>query len=220
LPPEAAYRDLAVATTCEPLLTLARDPDEPAGTLREVATLIASDPGRFHGRIAVPDIEKNGLGFLAMMQSSLDEPDFDDALDVLASCAPRAEGSAPALVSAMTEGAALALHLLGSYALRATAADPTLHIARSAAPAIAVARVAFIPRRAANPEAASAFLSYLLSPQGQAALGTAGLFPISGLTDRAVKPIPLDDSFSRLLDPASRATLLKKWRAALGRPNH
>jgi len=86
-----------------------------------------------------------------MLQSCLEEPGFDGFFDALGSCAPRAEGSAPALVSAMTDGAELALHLLGSYALRAVAADPALHIARSAGPAIGVARVAFIPRRAANP---------------------------------------------------------------------
>ena len=83
LPPAAAYRDLAVATTCEPLFTLSRDPDALAGTPREVADLIAADPARFHGRVALPDIEKNGLGFLAMLQSCLEEPGFDGFFDVL-----------------------------------------------------------------------------------------------------------------------------------------
>lgn len=218
LPPGAAYRDLAVATTCEPLFTLSRDVSVPAGTPAEIAALIASDPDRFRGRVAVPDIETNGLGFLAMLRWSLEEPDFDKFLDLLSACSPRAVGSAPALVSAMNDGAQLALNVLGSYSLRALSADPALHIAPTAARSIGASRVAFIPRRAANPEAASAFLAYLVSPQGQAALGKAGLFPIAGPQSHPVAPIPLDDRFARLLDPATRTALVSRWRAALGRP--
>jgi iron(III) transport system substrate-binding protein len=219
LPPEAAHRDLAVATTCEPLFTLTRDPSALAGAPAEIAAVIASDRARFRGRIAVPDIETNGLGFLAMLCWSRDA-EFDAFLDALGSCVPRAVGSAPALVSAMAEGAEVALHLLGSYAQRAIAADPTLHIAPSVAPALAVGRIAFIPRRAANPEAASAFLAYLLSREGQAALGDAGLFPITAPPARPVAPIPLDESFARLLDQTTRSGLLARWRAALGRPTN
>jgi iron(III) transport system substrate-binding protein len=218
LPPQAAYRDLVVATTCEPLVTLTRDPSQPAGTPAEIAALIAADPARLRGRIAVPDIETNGLGFLAMLRWR-DAPGFDAFLDALASCAPRPVGSAPALVSAVADGAELALHLLGSYAGRATSADPALHIAPTAVPSIAVARIAFIPRRAANPEAASAFLAYLLSGEGQAALDDAGLFPITAPPARPLAPIPLDDGFARLIDPAARAALLARWRRAIGRPN-
>jgi iron(III) transport system substrate-binding protein len=82
---------------------------------------------------------------------------------------------------------------------------------------MAVARVAFIPRRAANPEAASLFLGYLLSPEGQVAIGEAGLFPIHGKHERPIGPVPLDESFLQLLDPVFRASVLARWRAALGR---
>ena len=217
LPADAAYRDLAVATTCEPVLTLSRDPTTKAGTPAEIAAAIQDDPRRYRGRIAVPDIETNGLGFLAMLRWSLEQPGFDTFLDALARCAPRTAGSAPALIAAMQEGACFALHLLGAYAKRATASDAALHVAPSDAPSLAVGRVAFIPKGAANPEAASAFLGYMLSSEGQAALEQAGLFPISGTPGRALAPIPLDDGFARLLDPVPRASLLERWRAAVAR---
>jgi iron(III) transport system substrate-binding protein len=217
LPAGMAYRDLAVATTCEPLFTLSRDAAAPAGTPAEIAALIASDPNRFRQRIAVPDIETNGLGFLALLRWALDDVAFDEFLDALALSMPRAVGSAPALIAAMSDGAELALHLLGSYARRAVAANPTLHIAPSAEPSLAVARIAFVPRRAANPEAASAFLAYMLSSEGQAAIGEAGLFPLTATSERPLAPIPLDERFSRLLDQKERAALLTRWRAALGR---
>ncbi|MBX9843403.1 MAG: substrate-binding domain-containing protein [Xanthobacteraceae bacterium] len=217
LPAGAAYRDLAVATTCEPIVTLARDVAAPAGAPAEIAALIHSDVARFRGRIAVPDIETNGLGFVAMLWWALKDPAFDGFLEALLRCEPRAVGSAPALIAAMAGGAELALHLLGAYAERAVAADPALTVAQSALPSMAVARVAFIPRRAANPEAASVFLGYMLSPEGQAAIGEAGLFPINAQQARPVTPIPLGEDFFRLLDPAFRASVLTRWRAALGR---
>jgi iron(III) transport system substrate-binding protein len=117
----------------------------------------------------------------------------------------------------MEQGAGLGLHMIGAYAARAAAAHPDLAIAPSAAPPPAVARLAFIPRRAANPEAAAAFLAHLVSPEGQAALGEAGLYPILGAAVQPVSSIPLDEGFVRLLDPAGRAALLARWRAAVGR---
>jgi len=217
LPAGATYRDLAVATTCEPIVTLTRDSAARAGAPTEIAALIEDDAARFHGRVALPDIETNGLGFLAMLWWAQDEPGFERFLDALALSAPRLAGSAPALVAAMADGAELALHVLGAYAERAVAADPALKVASSASPSMAVARVAFIPRRAENPEAASVFLGYMLSPEGQATIGEAGLFPLNAEQSRPVAPIPLDERFLRLLDPAFRASVLTRWQTAVGR---
>jgi iron(III) transport system substrate-binding protein len=217
LPPWAAFRDLAVATTAEPLVTLLRGATAPAGTPAEIAALLRAEPERFRGRTVVPDIEANGLGFLAMLRWSLEEPGFDAMLEALAGVGPRPVGSIGALVVAMEQGAKLGLHVLGAYAARSVAADAGLAIAPSAAPAPAASRIAFIPRGAANPEAASAFLAHLVSPEGQAALGAAGLYPILGAAGPPVSSIAIDRGFERLLDPATRAALLARWRAAVGR---
>lgn len=211
LPDGAAYRDLALSTTAEPVVTLIRSEASPAGTPAEIAALLRARPDRFRGRVVLPDIEANGLGFLAMLHWSLAEPGFDAMLDALHDAAPRKAGSAMALVEGM-EGAALGLHVLGAYARRAAAADATLSVAPSAAPPLAVARVAFIPARAAAPEAASLFLGYLVSPDGQAALDEAGLYPI---TRQAVPPLPIADGMARHLDETTRASLLSRWRAAI-----
>jgi iron(III) transport system substrate-binding protein len=175
------------------------------------------DPDRWRGRIAVLDIETNGLGFLAMLQWSLCEPEFDAFLDALRSSAARIAGTVPALVGALTESADLALHVLRAYASEAVAADPHLYIAPSAAPPLAVSRIAFIPRRAANPEAASLFLAYMLSRPGQEALTEGGLIPITSRADFTT--IPLDEKFARFIDSGTRKALLARWRGAVGRPD-
>jgi iron(III) transport system substrate-binding protein len=213
LPPGAVFRDLAVSTTSEPLAALLRGAPAPAGTPAEIAALLRADPARFRGRVLLPDIEANGLGFLAMLRWSLTEPGFDTMLDALRDAAPRLVGSIGGLVQAMGE-AELGLHVLGAYATRSVAADPALSIAPSAAPPLAVARVAFIPARARDPEAAAAFLGYLVSAEGQAALGEAGLYPV---TTAEVPPIPIDDGFASMLDEAARAGMLARWRTAVGR---
>jgi iron(III) transport system substrate-binding protein len=215
LPAGAAYRDLALSTTSEPLVTLLRGAPQPAGTPAELAALLRGAPERFRGRLVLPDIEANGLGFLAMLRWSLDDPDFGSLLAALAGVEPRPVGSAAALVGAMEKDAAVALHVLAAYANRAVAADAGVSIATSVAPPQAVARVAFVSARAPQPEAASRFLAYLVAPEGQAALGAAGLFPI---TSAAVAPIPIDRGFEALLDEGARADLLARWRAAMGRP--
>ncbi len=213
LPPGAAWKDLALATTREPVFTLIRGHPAPAGSFGEIAALIAADPARFAGQVVIPDIEANGLGFLALLHASVTDPDFEAGLEALARCRPALGGSAPSLVN---HGGQLALHVLGAYALRAEAAG-LARIAPSAAPAPAVARLAFIPKRAANPEAGAAFLAHLVSPEGQAALVPGGFWPVTAPPPRPIAPVALDDDFPKLLDPARRAALVARWRRAVGR---
>jgi iron(III) transport system substrate-binding protein len=217
LPGAFAYRDLALATTCEPLFTVSREGDAPAGTPAEIAALLSADPARFAGRVALPDIEANGLGFLAMLRWSLTEPRFDAMTAALAAAKPRLAGSAPALVSAAADGARLTLHVLGAYAGRAILAHRGLSLAPSASLPLGVSRVALIPRGAGNPDAARSFLAHLVSDEGQAALDACGLFPILAPEAATVAPIPIDDGLAPLLDPTARTSLLARWRQAVGR---
>ncbi|NKC29508.1 ABC transporter substrate-binding protein [Falsiroseomonas selenitidurans] len=208
LPPDAAWQDLALATTREPVFNLVRGAGR-AGSFGEVAAFLAGHPGA----VAVPDIAANGLGFLALLRASLEDPDFEAGMAALAARRPARCGSAPALVAAMTGGGVFALQVLGAYALRAVAADTALRIAESDRPAPAVARLAFIPRRAANPDAARAFLAHMVSEEGQAALAEGDFWPVLATPPRPIAPIPLDSGFARLLEPARRAALLHRWQA-------
>ena len=228
LPRGAAYRDLAYATTVEPLLTLVNrdrfDVNLAAGSLVELTAALRIDPERFLGRIACYDIAANGLGFLALLHESRRSADFAAFLQALAACRPKLFGSNPPLVEEVASGrAALGYHVLASYALRATRSNPSLAIAASNTPPLAVSRVAFIPRSAPHPNAARLFLDYLLSQDGQQRLLEAGLFPIrkeagaASSTD-AVTPIRIDRDFGDLLDPQRRQKLLSQWRAAVAAP--
>jgi iron(III) transport system substrate-binding protein len=207
-----AWRDAVVATTCEPLYMLSRHALA-SGTLGDVVTLIRQDPQRFHGRIVLPDIETNGLGFFALLYSSLHEPAFDEFLDAMQACVPRTAKSMPALVAAMVEGAELVLHVLDGYAMRAKVAIPELRLAGSP---VTISRLALIPRDAPNPDAAAAFLCHMLSSEGQAGMAKGGLAPLPVATDEA-NPLRIEKDFTHYLNAITRAGLLARWRKAVGR---
>lgn len=222
LPASAVYRDCAFATTLEPLVTIVNrdlvDAARPAGTLAEIAAFVASDPARFEGRIAAFDIEKNGLGFLALLAESADAAAFDALLAAFKRTHPQLHPSNPPVVEAVATGrAALGFHVLASYAERAVKAHPHLAIARTNAPRIATSRIAFTCKDAPHPEAAHAFVAYLVSREGQNALGRAGLYPILDAPASGLAPIRIDRDFDRLLDASTRADLITRWREAVGR---
>jgi iron(III) transport system substrate-binding protein len=198
----------------------------PAGSLAELTAVLRSDPERYRGRIACYDIERNGLGFLALLHESLRGAAFNAFMQVLAASAPRVFGSNPALVEEVASGrAAVGYHVLGSYALRAVRDYPSLAIAASHVPALAVSRLALISKHAPHPNAARHFLDYLLSEDGQRHLEEAGLFPVRRRPDSgvvrepgAVAPIRLDSNFDALLDQRRRHKLLRQWQDAVAAP--
>jgi iron(III) transport system substrate-binding protein len=226
LPETAKYRDLAYATTAEPLLTLVNrdcfDLRVPAGSLAELTQALGSDPARFHGRVASYDIARNGLGFLALLYEGQRDIELSAFLRVLGECRSSLFGSNPPLVDEVSSGrAALGYHVLASYALRAVRANPPLAIAISRSPPLAVSRVVFISRRAPHPQAARLFVDYLLSLDGQRALRAAGLFPIrEDLAPRTeleadVATMRINTGFGAMLDERRRRDVLNRWRAAV-----
>lgn len=228
LPEGSVYRDCAFATTVEPLVTLVHADaigSEPAGALVEIADLIEREPSRLRGRVISYDIVRNGLGFLAMLHERRLRPGFDRYLHGLRTMTPRIHAWNPSMVEELADArAVVSPHMLGSFVERALAAHPTLAVAASGFPAIAVSRIAFVSRHARNPEGGRRFIDYLLSDEGQAHLDASGLFPMRrppgerarGVAALPHAPIRLDATFDDLLDPVSRRDLLASWADAAG----
>lgn len=222
----AAAEGLTIhTTTLEPLVTLVRQdalvPDQPIGSLEEIARAIERDPGKFNGRVAGYDIEANDLGFLALMAESRNPARFERFLQRFSGSAPQLYGSNPTLIDSLVSGRAIvAPHVLAAYALRAVEANPSLAIAPTEAPCLAVSRLALIPGDAPHPKAAQAFVDFMIGVNGQEALGRAGIFPARGgklpaaLGAITLAPIEAENS---LIDPVRREALLSRWRTAVGR---
>ncbi len=226
-PAWANYRDMAFATTLEPLVTLVNrdllDPATAAGSLAEITAVLRAAPQGLRDKLACYDIGNNGLGFLALLHESADEGVFEAFMRALAAARPRTHGSNPPLVEEVASGrAALAYHVLGAFALRALRAHAVLAIAPTAAAQTAVSRIAFVPVSAPHPVAGRMFLEYLLSVEGQEKLGDSELFPLRAADamppqlGRAVRaPIAIDKGFDALLDTQRRDRLTERWRSAL-----
>jgi iron(III) transport system substrate-binding protein len=225
LPEGAVYDDMAYATTVEPLMTVVNrdlfDAGVPAGSLSEISNALAADTERFRGRVACYDIERNGLGFLALLHESRRDPAFDAFLNVLASCQPRAFESNPQVIEEVASGrAALAFHVLGSFARRMVQSNAVLEIAATRSPSLAVSRVAFVPVSAPHPENGKLFLDYLISREGQQKIDGAGLYAIrpdaAKSSAATTVPILLNQCCGEALDEQRRQALLGRWRTALG----
>lgn len=231
LPEGAVYDDMAYATTAEPLVTLINrqhvDASIPAGTIAEIYSAIEGDPNYFGNRIACADIERNGVGFLAMLHESQRTVEFETFLAVLGKTRPQLVASQPELVAAVSSGRAfLAYHVLASFALRAVGANPALQIATTNQPLVAISRIAFISKSAPHPKAAQLFLDHLVSPEGQSQLNRDGLFairntrevtPVNGARSAAL--IPIAQCCKELLDPAIRNRLHLMWQSLINGGN-
>jgi iron(III) transport system substrate-binding protein len=227
LPAWTNYRDMAFATTLEPLVTLINrtllDAGTRAGSLAEITAVLNANPQGLQGKVACYDIVGNGLGFLALLHESRRDPAFGSFMHALAAARPRLFGSNPPLVDEVASGrAAMAFHVLGAFALRAMRADSALAVAPGRDAQLAVSRIAFVPVSAPHPRAARKFLDFLLSETGQRCLGEAELFPVraSGqappeLGCSKLAPIAIDRGLDDLLDPSLRSQFMTEWRAAL-----
>jgi iron(III) transport system substrate-binding protein len=229
LPRGAVYKNMAFATTLEPLCTLIDrnelDVRTPAGSVAEIAAQITRDPGKFRGRIACCDIERNGVAFLALLYESRRKQTFHSFMQCLSATRPRIYVSIPEAIADLEQGRSiLVYHLLASYALRAAQANPRLAIAHSNEQPIAISRVAFIPRNAPHPETARLFMDYLLSREGQQHLDESGLFPIRGRTPPGAENgpslvLPIDQGCPELLASTPRRQLVEQWRDAVHAPD-
>ena len=224
LPQGSIYRDRAYVTTLEPLVTLINttliDARQSAGSLAEIVTALSQERERLADKLACFDIERNGLGFLALMHESLHAPEFDAFMQLLTDFKPRLFGSNPELLAEVEAGrSALGFHVLGSYASRAAESNSALAVASSASPQLAISRIAVIPRTAPHPGAARCFLDFLLSRPGQLQLQRAGFGPVrtdlgsgTSRSEQSLRPIRIDTGLTELLDPGRRRAFLERWR--------
>lgn len=234
LPEWAVWKNEAYGTTFEPVVfaynTRGIRADEVPRTHIEFAKLIESDPGRFHGKLITYDLERAGLGFLFAARDVLSSNAFWDIARLMGAAEVRLQTSTATMLESVASGESLlAYNLLGSYAYNKSRTDPSIGFVFPRDYTLIVSRVAFINRRAANPNAAKLWLDYLLSQRGQSVLANqAGLFAIrrdvagdntaSFLTrslGASLRPIPIGPSLMAYLDRSKREALLKQWRHAI-----
>lgn len=185
LPEWAQWRRQAFGFTSEPAVMvynkkLLTGNDIPQNRF-DLIELLRDQTERFKGRIGTYDIKRSGLGYLFASQDAQQASTWGRLTENLNSVKVKLYDSTSQMLNAVRSGElTLSYNVLGSYAYSAVTNDPNnLGMILSGDYTLAMSRVAFVSKRARNPQAGHLFLDYLLSERGQRLLALeAKLYPI------------------------------------------
>jgi iron(III) transport system substrate-binding protein len=229
MPDWAQWRHEAFAISYEPLAivynTALLPADRVPRTRRQLLDLLRAPDGLLDGRIGTYDAVRSSVGYLAATQDAQRGTISGALLAALGDNHVVLEESSAALLDRVADGRLLiAYNGLGSYAKARAEAGQPLGLVYPEDYTLVALRTALIPRTAAHPALAHAFLNYLLSPRGQQVLEReAHLIPVmpgegsggSVLRDPSFRPIPLGPGLLVYLDALKRRQFLEGWRGSV-----
>jgi len=234
LPAWARWRNEAFGFTFEPAVMVfnsAQMEGQPLPRSRnELLAMLKASPEKWRGRVGTYDIETSSVGYLLASQDARQGSEFGALIEALGDVHVRVEERTGDLLDLLEDGTlAVGYNLLGSYARARVEAGAPLEIVYPQDYTLAVSRTAVLPKNAPHPEAAHAFLEYLLSPRGQEVLSTRshlsrirtgaieGLGGVAGARVGPLRPVALGPGLLVYLDQQKRERLLASWRLIIGR---
>jgi iron(III) transport system substrate-binding protein len=233
LPDHARWRDELFGLTFEPAVIVYNRkliaPSESPVDHIALADLLRQ-PERFEGKIGTYDIEQSGVGYLFATFDAAQSSTWGRLIEGMGRNAVQLFCCTSDVLERVADGRlAIGYNVLGSYAFAEAARYPDIAIVVPEDYALVLSRAAFVPKGAANPAAAIAFLEFTQSPQGRIVLdrearlfspvnGVERLFEEAGIAEAArqsLRPIPLGTSLLVGLDAMKRRQFLKLWRDSL-----
>lgn len=199
----------------------------------ELAQLLRSQPERFRGKVGTYDVGRSGVGYLFAAQDAKQSPAAWDLTLALGAVGTRLFETSGEMLDAVASGTLLlGYNVLGSYATARARQDPRVGILLPEDYTLLTSRTAFIPRRAAHPDTARAFLDHVLSPSGQQVIaGESDLFAIHpGVSGRStlaaviggahgpLRPIRLGPGLLVYLDQVKHRLFLRQFDQMLRTP--
>ena len=235
LPPWAVWKNMAFATTYEPIVIVYNKglmaADEIPQSHADLARLLTAKHDRFAGKVVTYNIERSGLGLLLALQDERASPDFWQLITAIGSVGARFEPTTEGMLKRVAAGEDLiGYNALGSYASSQAKKNPALGYVYPRDYTLVVTRLMFIGEKATNPNAARLWVDYLLSKRGQTVLANrANLFSLRGDVEgedtvgaltkalgQSLKPIALGpDLIASLPDQAKRTQFLRQWQQAI-----
>jgi iron(III) transport system substrate-binding protein len=229
-PKWANWRNMAFALTFEPAVIVyhrAAFPDGPPDTRADMTRWLATAP---KGSIGTYDIARSAVGYLFLSRDMEHFADLWLLVEAMGRAGVQTFPTSQDVIARVNTGELLlGYNILGSYAADQAARLPELGLALPRDYVVVVSRVALVPERAANPDLGEAFLSFLLSREGQTLLAERLRLPavsleVAGKDSAAamqealgarLRPVPVSPGLLAYLDPANRARVLARWKAAL-----
>lgn len=230
LPDWAVWKNEAWGTTAEPIVfaynrrLMAAYPGVP-GTHADLLRFLDRNAVSLRGKVATYDPAASAVGYLYLAQDKQASGNTWDLVRALGRSGVRLHPTTEAILSELSSGRiAFAYDMIGSYALKAQAADPQIGVIVPRDYALLMSRIAVIPSRARHPNAARLFLDYLLSRRGQSLLLTQHMTPVRSdiplpagvrVNARSARAIRVGPSLLVHQDQLTRAKFLRDWNRSL-----
>lgn len=236
LPEWAQWRNQAFGFTYEPGVIVYNkqqiaDDSVPQSRF-ELIEKLRDQSSYFMGRVGTYDIERSGFGYLLASQDAQQASTWGRLTENLSNVKVKLYDSTSDMLNAIQDGhLLLSYNVLGSYAHTAIETSDQLAMVLPNDYTLVMSRVAFVSKRARNPDAAHRFLDYLLSERGQQLLASkARLYPIhpavsgtatySGLQQAAqnrgpLKLIKLGPALLTYQDRMKKGNFLDEWREVI-----
>lgn len=236
LPDWAQWRSELYGLTFEPAAIVYDPRAIPAGALprthQALVRYIRAHQAELSGRIGTYDVAVSGIGYLFATQDVVQGPQGYRLPEVLGRARLRQFCCTLDMLEAVAKGdLAMAINVIGSYAMAHARSRPNLRVALMDDYNLVMSRAAFVPRGAASPDLAAAYLDFMISPAGQRAMiRDTQLIPIR-IPDGAegdaedianlmhgyegsFLPIPLRPSLLTYLDGLKMRQFIDSWRDA------
>lgn len=230
-PDWANWRDSAYALTFEPAVIVYHRPSFPDGPPDSRGTLLSWLEARDGpAGIGTYDIERAGVGYLLLARDTEHFRDVWMLVAAMARAGVETFATSREVLERVADGRlALGYNVLGSYAADWARDHPDLGVVLPRDYVVVVSRVALVPRAAQSPDLGTAFLAWLMSPEGQGVLAEQLRLPAVslevGTRDPAdmrdalgarLLPVPVSPGLLAYLDRSRRERLIARWREALG----
>ncbi len=233
-PDWANWRDTAFALTIEPGVMVWHRPSFPDGPPQSRLEVIGwlRTPAAM-GRVGTYDVERSAVGYLYLARDAEHFADVWVMLRAMGVAGLQTFPTSQDIIERVADGRlALGYNILGSYAADQARLHPDLGVVLPRDFTVVVSRVALVPRAAGRADLGTAFLSFLMGRQGQTLMADRLRLPavsleVSGqnsfgamaqaLGDQ-LRPVPVSPGLLAYLDQSKRMRIIRRWKAALGRP--
>jgi iron(III) transport system substrate-binding protein len=229
-PDWANWRNMVFALTFEPAVIVYHRPSFPSGPPDTRAALIAWLETAPEGTIGTYDIARSAVGYLFLMRDQEHFADLWPLVRAMGRAGVKTFPTSQDVIDGVNSGQLrLGYNVLGSYAADQAQNLPDIGLVLPRDYVVVVSRVALVPRSAASPDLGEAFLSFLMSREGQTVLAERLRLPAVSLEVRGkdsavamqealgarLRPVAVSPGLLAYLDAASRAQVLAQWNAAL-----
>lgn len=214
-------RELAVIVYNRRLLS---DAEVPRSRF-DLIDLLRPEDSRLRGRVATYDIEASGLGYLFAFADAQQATTFGSLIEAFGRSGAIATCCSAEIIDGVANGTYLiAYNVLASYALARAEENPDIVAVAPHDYTLVLSRAALMPRHGAEPELAGAFLDFMLSEGGRAALNSSHLIVrtddaapaalrLPETPETSFRPIALTPSLLVGLDQHKRREFVALWRS-------